>query len=108
MIKNLKYRFASVFTGCKIRACCAVALAVITLAAAYLLDISVNTVKVFDGEKTSVARPLSPNTASVLNKLELKSENYNVVSTATDENSTFINIEYTFPFFTRILYTFFA
>ena len=52
MIKNLKYRFSCFFTAGKIRACCAVVLAIITFAAATMLNLSVNTVTVFDGENT--------------------------------------------------------
>ncbi len=99
MIKNLKYRLSSLFSGWRLRAYCAVIMALITFAAANLLDTSVNTVKVYDGEQTYVTRTLSPNVATVLATLNLKSENYNVVSTVNDSNTTTINIEYTFPVF---------
>ena len=97
MIKNLKYRFSCFFTAGKIRDCCAVVLAIITFAAATMLNLSVNTVTVFDGENTFVTRTLSPNTASVLSNLKLKSQSYDIVSTVKDENKTIINIVYTFP-----------
>lgn len=99
MIKNLKYRLSYLFSGWRLRAYCAVIMAIITFAAATLLNTSASTVKVFDGEKTYVTRTLSPNVATVLASLNLKSESYNVVSAVNDENTTTINIEYTFPVF---------
>ncbi|MBQ9965907.1 MAG: DUF348 domain-containing protein [Clostridia bacterium] len=99
MIKNLKYRLSAAFGGWKLRAYCAVIMALITFAATTLLDTSVNTVKVYDGEQTYVTRTLSPNVATVLASLNLKSESYNVVSAVNDEDTTTINIEYTFPVF---------
>ena len=72
MIKNLKYRLSILFSGWRLRAYCAVLMAVITFAAATLLKTSACTVKVFDGEKTYVTRTLSPNVATVLASLNLK------------------------------------
>ena len=95
MIKNLKYRLSAAFGGWKLRAYCAVIMALITFAATTLLDTSVNTVKVYDGEQTYVTRTLSPNVATVLASLNLKSESYNVVSAVNDEDTTTINNEKT-------------
>ena len=59
----------------------AVFLCLATAASLMFLKNSLNTFRIFDGETTLTVRSLSANAADVLKLADLKSDNYNLVST---------------------------
>lgn len=76
---------------------CIAVMTAVTIAVITLLDLSVNTVKVFDGSKTYTVRSLNANVASVVSGLSLKSGNYKIISTKVKNRLTTVEIAYTYP-----------
>jgi len=97
MIEKLKYHLAGIINGRKMRIGCVAVMTAITIVAVTLLSSSIHTVEIFDGEKTYTVRTLSRNTANAFSSVNLKHDNYNIVQTSVNGNTTSISIEYTFP-----------
>lgn len=69
----------------------------VTVAVITLLGLSLNTVEIFDGEKTYTVRSLNVNVASVLSNLNLKSDRYKITNTTVEDRMTTVEIAYSFP-----------
>ena len=80
----------------------AVFLCLATAASLMFLKNSLNTFRIFDGETTLTVRSLSANAADVLKLADLKSDNYNLVSTKVSGKYTKLSIEYTFPVYVTV------
>lgn len=79
------------------RISCIAVMTAVTIAVVTLLGLSLNTVEIFDGEKTYTVRSLNVNVANVLSNLNLKSERYTVTKTTVENRKTTIEIAYAFP-----------
>lgn len=79
------------------RISCIAVMTAVTIAVVTLLGLSLNTVEIFDGEKTYTVRSLNVNVAKVLSNLNLKSERYTVTKTTVENRKTAIEIAYAFP-----------
>lgn len=99
MIEKIKYRLSEALISRQIRVKCIAVMSAFTIAVITLLGLSVNTVKIFDGEKTYTVRSLNANVANVLSGLNLKSERYKILSTAVNNRLTTVEIAYSFPVF---------
>lgn len=97
MIEKIKYRLAGLLTGKKMRIGCVAVMTAVTIAAVTLLNCSIHTVEIFDGETTYTVRTLSKNTAAAFSEVQLKHENYNILETSVSGSKTSIEIEYTYP-----------
>ncbi len=97
MIEQLKYRLLESTTGKQMRVRAIAFLTALTVAVITLLNCSIHTVKIFDGEKTYTVRSLNNNVASVLDGLELKSKRYKIKKTSVKDRVTTVEIAYTFP-----------
>lgn len=99
MIEKIKYRLSETLLSRQIRVKCIAVMSAFTIAVITLLGLSVNTVKIFDGEKTYTVRSLNANVANVLSGLNLKSKRYKILSTAVNNRLTTVEIAYSFPVF---------
>lgn len=99
MLEKIKYFLSEISHSTKVRIKGIALMCAVTVAASALLGFSVNTVKIFDGEKTYTVRSIGGNLASVLSTLDLKSKRYQIVKTSVDDRCTTVEIAYTFPVF---------
>lgn len=97
MLEKIKYRLSKSLLSKQARISCVAVMTAITIAVVTLLGLSLNTVKIFDGEQTYTVRSLNVNVANVLSNLNLKSESYRVTKTTVDNRMTSVEIAYTFP-----------
>ena len=79
------------------RISCIAVMTAITIAVVTLLGLSLNTVEIFDGERTYTVRSLNVNVANVLSNLNLKSERYRITKTTVENRKTAVEIAYAFP-----------
>ena len=75
MIEKIKYHLSSFLKSRQMRVSAISLLTALTVAVVTLLNCSVHTIKIFDGEKTYTVRSLNNNVASVVSGLELMSKN---------------------------------
>lgn len=99
MIEKIKYCLFRVIPSRQTRLKCVAVMSAFTIAMVTLLGFSINTVKIFDGEKTYTVRAIDPNVANVLSSLNLKSAKYEVLSTSVNNRITTVEIAYSFPVF---------
>ena len=99
MLEKIKYRLSDAEFIKRTRVRCIAAMTAVTIAVVTLLGFSLNTVKVFDGEKTYTVRSVSANVANVLSGLKLKSEHYKIMNTKVENHLTTVEIAYSFPVF---------
>lgn len=97
MIEKLKYHLTAIINSKKMRIGCVAVMTAMTIVAVTLLSSSIHTVEIFDGEKTYTVRTLSRNTANAFSSVNLKQDDYNIVETSVNGNTTSISIEYTYP-----------
>ena len=97
MIEKIKYCLLKVFKCEQIRIKAIAFISALTIAVISLIGHSTHIIRIFDGEKTYTVRTLTNNVASVLKSVDLKSDSYNVIKTTVDNNSTQVEIAYTFP-----------
>ena len=97
MIEKIKYRLHSLLTGKRVRVGCIAVITAFAIAAATLLSCSIHTVAIFDGETTYTVRTLNRNTANIMDGLNLKYEEYNILKTDVKGSTTSIEIAYTYP-----------
>ncbi len=97
MLEKLKYRLAQGLISGQTRIKAIAVLSAITIAVITLLGLSIDTVKIFDGEKTYTVRSVNMNVAGVLNSLNLKSERYKITNTTVENRLTTVEIAYSFP-----------
>ena len=99
MLEKIKYRLSDAEFIKRTRVRCIAAMTAVTIAVVTLLGFSLNTVKVFDGEKTYTVRSVSANVANILSGLKLKSEHYKIMNTKVENHLTTVEIAYSFPVF---------
>ena len=97
MSEKIKYRLSEIVFSKQTRVKCIAVLTALTVAVISLLGLSINTVKVFDGEKTYTVRSLNANAASVISNIRLKSGRYKILSSKTESRITTVEIAYSFP-----------
>lgn len=97
MIEKIKYFLLSAVRSKQMRVGCAAVLTALTIAVGTLLNGSVKTILISDGEQTYTVHTTNPNVASVVSTLKLKSDSFNIVSTHIKNGITTVNVEYTFP-----------
>ncbi len=86
-----------------LRACFVIALsAVICITGSLFSGCTARTVRIFDGIKEYLVRSNSDNVAAALNVVDLKSDNYKIVSTSVKRNLTSVDIEYLFPVYITV------
>ena len=97
MIEKIKYHLSSLLKSRQMRVSAISLLTALTIAVVTLLNCSIHTIKIFDGEKTYTVRSLNNNVASVMSGLELKSQNYSILNTKVSNRTTQVEISYGFP-----------
>ncbi len=97
MIERIKGFLSRLFEARQIRVGGIAVLTAFTIAAVTLFGASVKTVKVFDGEHTYTVHALDVNVAQLLTGLNLKSDNYKILSTSLQANTTTVEIAYPYP-----------
>ncbi len=97
MLEKIKYSLSSVLTAKQARIRCIAVMTAFTIAVITLLGLSINTVKIFDGEKTYTVRSVNMNVANVLSNLNLKSDRYKITKTTVENNLTTVEIAYSYP-----------
>ena len=97
MIEKIKYHLSALFKSKQMRVSAISFLTALTIAVVTLLNCSIHTIKIFDGEKTYTVRSLNNNVASVMSGLELKSKNYEILKTEVSDRMTSVEISYGFP-----------
>lgn len=102
MLEKLKYYLSQGINPEQIRVRCVAVMCAVTIAVVTLLGLSVNTVKIFDGEKTYVVRSLNMNVASVLATVKLKSDRYEIKNTTVDNRLTTVEIAYSYPVYVTV------
>lgn len=78
------------------------ALCAATLAAAAVLGNSIHTVNINDGESTYTLRTLASDFTAILNRADLKSNKYRILSAEKVGKSTNILLRYTFPVYITV------
>ena len=102
MLEKIKYRLSDPDFIRQTRVRCIAAMTAFTIAVITLLGFSLNTVKVFDGEKTYTVRSVNANVANILSGLKLKSERYQIMKTKVENHLTTVEIAYSFPVFITV------
>lgn len=97
MIEKIKYHLSALLKSKQMRVSAISLLTALTIAVVTLLNCSIHTIKIFDGEKTYTVRSLDNNVASVMSGLELKSQNYEILKTEVSNRLTQVEISYGFP-----------
>lgn len=97
MIEKIKYHLSRVFLARQMRVSAISLLTALTIAVVTLLNCSIHTIKIFDGEKTYTVRSLNNNVASVMSGLNLKSNRYEILKKEVKDRLTNIEISYGYP-----------
>ena len=97
MLEKIKYCLSQKLFSRQARISCIAVMTAVTIAVITLLGFSLNTVKIFDGEKTYTVRSINVNVASVLSNLNLKSDRYKITKTTVDSRMTTVEIAYSYP-----------
>lgn len=97
MIEKIKYRMSALLKSRQVRVSAISFLTALTIAVVTLLNCSVHTIKIFDGETTYTVRSLNNNVASAMSGLKLKSENYEILKTEVSNRLTSVEISYGYP-----------
>ncbi len=97
MIKKLKYQLSEMKLSSKLRIGGLAVITAITIAVVTLLNSSIYTVNIFDGEKTYTVRTLSNNVTNILSNASLKSDSYRIKNTSVTGRTTSVEIAYTYP-----------
>ena len=88
MLEKIKYSLSVNIFSRQTRIKCIAVLTAITIAVITLLDLSISTMKVFDGERSYTVRYLNGTPASVLSGLNLKSDRYKITETSVKDRLT--------------------
>ncbi len=99
MIERIKSKLSALLKSRRLRICALALFTAAAIASATLLDCSIHTIKIFDGQKTYTVRSLDNNIALAIEAAELTSEDYEVTKTKTEEKMTSVKISYGFPVF---------
>ena len=99
MLEKIKYNLSVKLFSRQMRIKCIAVLTAVTIAVITLLDLSISTMKIFDGERNYTVRYLNGTPASVLSGLNLKSDRYKITETSVKDRLTTVVIAYSFPVF---------
>ena len=99
MIEKIKYKLSALINSRQLRLGVAALLTAVAVAGGTLLNCSIHTIKVFDGNKTYTVRSLNSNVAMVMANIDLKSDDYEILETITKDGVTSVKIAYNFPVF---------
>ena len=99
MLEKIKYNLSVKLFSRQMRIKCIAVLTAVTIAVITLLDLSISTMKIFDGERSYTVRYLNGTPASVLSGLNLKSDRYKITETSVKDRLTTVVIAYSFPVF---------
>ena len=97
MIEKIKYHLSSKFNARQMRVSAISLLTALTIAVVTLLNCSIHTIKIFDGEKTYTVHSLNNNVASVMSGLNLKHNHYEILKTEVSSRFTSVEISYGYP-----------
>lgn len=100
MIEKIKYHLSLALEKSKQMRVSAISLlTALTIAVVTLINCSIHTINIFDGEKTYTVHSLNGNLASVMSGLNLKSDNYTILKTEVSNRLTNVEISYGFQVF---------
>ncbi len=102
MIEKIKYHLSSALKSRQMRVGAISLLTALTIAVVTLLNCSIHTINIFDGETTYTVRSLNNNAASVMSGLNLKSHKYEILKTEVNNRLTNIEISYGFPVYITV------
>ena len=97
MIEKIKYHLSRIVSCEQMRISCLVVMAALTVAMVTLVNSSIYTVNIFDGESNYTVRTLNNNVTSILSNVDLKSNSYRIKNTTTQDKITSIEISYYYP-----------
>ena len=97
MIEKIKYHLSKRFNARQMRVSAISLLTALTIAVVTLINYSLHTINIFDGEKTYTVRSLNNNVASVMSGLNLKHSNYEILKTEVSSRFTNVEISYGYP-----------
>ncbi len=102
MIEKIKYHLSGLLKTRQMRVSAISLLTALTIAVVTLLNCSIHTIKIFDGETTYTVRSLNNNVASVISGLNLKSQKYEILKTEINNRLTNVEISYGFPVYITV------
>ncbi|MCQ2449904.1 MAG: G5 domain-containing protein [Clostridia bacterium] len=79
-----------------------VVLCLLSVASAVMLQNSIKTYRIADGEISYVYRTINGDLPQALSNTDLKSDQYRIVSSSTDADVTSVEIEYVFPVYVTV------
>jgi len=97
MIEKIKYCLKDFIVSKQMRLVCATIMLVVTTVVVTLLNCSIYTVNIFDGENTYTVRTLNKNISLALNSANLNSSDYEIENFEFNGKTADIKIKYTFP-----------
>lgn len=97
MIERIKSKLSALLKSRRSHLCALALFTAAAIAGATLLDCSIHTIKIFDGEKTYTVRSLDNNIALAIEAADITSEDYEVTKTETDDKMTSVKISYGYP-----------
>ena len=102
MFEQIKYRLSCLLAARRIRVGGIAFLTAVTIASVTLLNQSIKTVTIFDGENKFTVRAINPNITKILSGLDLKSSEYKILKTSSNLNATDVEIGYAFPVYITV------
>ena len=97
MLEKIKYNLLRFFTSKQVRLSALSLITALTIALITLMHTSIHTFEIFDGEKTYTVTSLNRNVASVMAKMDFKSDKYAILDTNVYNGTTSVKITYGFP-----------
>lgn len=102
MFEEIKRRLSCLLAARRVRIGGIAVLTAVTIAAVTLLNQSIKTVNIFDGENKFTVRAINPNISKILSGLDLKSSEYKILKTSSNLTSTDVEISYAFPVYITV------
>ncbi len=97
MIEKIKYCLLKLINNKHMRLSALSLLTALTIAVVTLMHTSIHTIEIFDGETTYTVTSFSRNIASVMAKMQFKSDKYAILETNVCPGTTSVEITYGFP-----------
>lgn len=98
-MKNVICRVKKIVTG---RVITVLALCAALVCATLFLGVSINTVKISDGENIYTVRTIAGDINTALKSVDLRSQNYKIISSSVKDGIKNVEIAYTFPVYLTI------
>lgn len=102
MLKRIKQTLFGEQFFAQIRLPLIAVLLIASIASTAFLQLSVNTVRIFDGEEIYTVRTLVGGIADAIDSVKLKSNNYKILSTNTQGRVTDVSLAYVFPVYITV------